>query len=452
MMPTNVNNTNGTERFHRQQQLAEADQEQEQQQDYQQQQQQIDPMLIQKPKYNRRKSMPTIQIPQNDDVSKTQVSNDTGSPIQSPRSRLLSPKINIHWGELGPLVLLGSGAFSNVFESKYRDRQVAVKVLRSKHRNHVVTIRQAVLEQSLLARFNHPNILGYVGTGKKDQLPFLVVEKVESTLSAHINALQVQAQDNPNPLPDRAPGGMSILETLLYGKMIAEALVYLHYEAIDGYMVLHRDLKPDNVGIAADGSLKLLDFGLARAIVRGSSTDETYQMTGETGSLRYMAPEVARSKKYNEKADVYSLSLILYQLVSGIKPFRNMTRRDFYSRVVNRNQRPTVDKKWPVGFSRLLEASWHPDLTKRPNTAEFLECLNILIEDQRTIMSKRRPSIASKPTESFGLDTIRNALRAVKVSLVGRTSTLDTNAEQDSTIQRDGMPMNEKRMHRRNSV
>lgn len=320
-----------------------------------------------------------------------------------------------------------------------------MKVLRSKHRNSVVTIRQAVLEQSLLASFNHPHILGYVGTGFKDSLPFLVIEKVETTLSAHITAFQ---SANCDEVDNSSEGGapFPLMEVLVYGRMIAEALLYLHYEAIEGHMVLHRDLKPDNIGIAADGSLKLLDFGLARTIQRGTHADDVYKMTGETGSLRYMAPEVARGRPYNEKADVYSLALILWQLAEGTKPFQGMNRKDFYSKVVNRNYRPGVNKNWPASFSRLIEQSWDPDLYRRPNTKEFLDAINMIIEEQKVNLSKKRSSVVHASSNSFGIEAIKNALRSMKVSVLGNgqvqqplaTGTFE-NTTTESTLQRNNV-------------
>jgi len=88
---------------------------------------------------------------------------------------------------------------------------------------------------------------------------------------------------------------------------LAKALSYCHKDAIAGNMILHRDLKPDNIGFTLDGTLKIMDFGLAEIVENASPfSNEVYQMSGETGSLRYMAPEVAEGKPYNHKADVYS--------------------------------------------------------------------------------------------------------------------------------------------------
>lgn len=84
---------------------------------------------------------------------------------------------------------------------------------------------------------------------------------------------------------------MPYLDVLRCARSLACALQYCHEQAIPGSMVLHRDLKPDNIGFTLDGKVKLIDFGLARMLENANPTsDDKYDMSGETGSLRYMAP------------------------------------------------------------------------------------------------------------------------------------------------------------------
>ena len=75
-------------------------------------------------------------------------------------------------------------------------------------------------------------------------------------------------------------------------------------------MIVHRDIKPENVGISSDGILKLFDFGLCRVVRKRLSADEAYAMTGNTGSIRYMAPEVVLKLPYTEKVDVFSFAVV----------------------------------------------------------------------------------------------------------------------------------------------
>ena len=97
------------------------------------------------------------------------------------------------------------------------------------------------------------------------------------------------------------------VEVLQLSKDLAEAVNYIHNEMSQHAMIIHRDIKPDNIGLTSEGRLKLFDFGLCRCVNKGpdNNLSAAYEMTGHTGSLRYMAPEVVLDQPYNEKVDVY---------------------------------------------------------------------------------------------------------------------------------------------------
>ena len=137
-------------------------------------------------------------------------------------------------------------------------------------------------------------------------------------------------------------------------------------------------MKPDNVGFTADGTLKLFDFGLCTCVKTTSSPGDVYEMTGNTGSLRYMAPEVALRKSYNEKVDVYSYGIMAWQMARDRVPFKGLSKIEFFSTVVNGENRPSLDKSWPARFSALLEACWNRDYRKRPSFREIVVELDIL--------------------------------------------------------------------------
>ena len=133
------------------------------------------------------------------------------------------------------------------------------------------------------------------------------------------------------------------------------------------------DLKPENIGFAADGTLKIFDFGLMTAIAKpAGSGQEAYVMTGKTGSLRYMAPEVYLNLPYNEKVDVYSFGMILYQLMSNKVPFDGFSRRDLEEKVVNGGYRPVMDSHWPTSLQSLISRCWATDHALRPAFSEIL--------------------------------------------------------------------------------
>ena len=112
-------------------------------------------------------------------------------------------------------------------------------------------------------------------------------------------------------------------------------------------------------GFTLDGVVKIIDFGLARVIENAlPDSDELYEMSGETGSLRYMAPEVADGRPYNHKADIYSFGIILWEVATYKKPFDGMDKAQFYERVIHGGERPMINKKWPNQFTNLMMACW----------------------------------------------------------------------------------------------
>lgn len=136
------------------------------------------------------------------------------------------------------------------------------------------------------------------------------------------------------------------------------------------------------MGFTNSGTLKLFDFGLCTCVRRRKHLNEAYELTGNTGSLRYMAPEVALRQPYTEKADVYSFGIMVWQMARDRVPFKGLSREDFMTHVVTAGERPKLDKSWPAGFSTLLTASWHKDSQSRPSFQAIVAQLSKLMEDQ----------------------------------------------------------------------
>lgn len=177
---------------------------------------------------------------------------------------------------------------------------------------------------------------------------------------------------------------LAYLNVLRCGRSIASAMHYCHEQAIPKSVVLHRDLKPDNIGFSLDGTVKLIDFGLARLLENADAkSDEVYAMSGETGSLRYMAPEVAEGLPYNHKADVYSFGIILWELNAGKKPFVGLNRELFYERVVHGGERPPMNKKWPSELCKLITDCWSDDIESRPTFGEIEERMTALLSSEQ---------------------------------------------------------------------
>lgn len=125
------------------------------------------------------------------------------------------------------------------------------------------------------------------------------------------------------------------------------------------------------------GDVKLFDFGLAKELDPSlkSGCSDLYELSGNTGSLRYMAPEVARSEPYNLSADVYSFGLLLWQICSLDLPYDGMNRQDHSELVVHGNERPQLDSSWSTPLRILMKRAWEPDPLVRPSMDSIYKIL-----------------------------------------------------------------------------
>jgi serine/threonine protein kinase/Tol biopolymer transport system component len=218
--------------------------------------------------------------------------------------------------KIGPytiLVRIGAGGMGEVYrahDTKLK-RDVAIKVLPLAFVNDPERLERFQREARLLASLNHPNIATIYGLEDSDSTHALVMELVEGpTLTDRIRQ---------GPIP--------VEEALPIAKQMAEALEYAHEHGI-----IHRDLKPANVKVTADDTVKILDFGLAKALETGPSTEDIAnsptlsRMATQTGVLlgtaAYMSPEQAKAKPVDRRADIWAFGCVLYEMLTGKRAFR----------------------------------------------------------------------------------------------------------------------------------
>jgi eukaryotic-like serine/threonine-protein kinase len=219
---------------------------------------------------------------------------------------------------LGPYevtALIGAGGMGEVYRATDTNltRAVAIKVLPESVATDRDRLARFQREAEVLASLNHPNIAAIYGLERSDGITALVMELVEGpTLADRI-----------------AQGAIPVDEALPIAKQIAEALEAAHEQGI-----IHRDLKPANIKLRPDGVVKVLDFGLAKALepASGAGVDATasptitspVMMTGVgvlLGTAAYMSPEQARGKAVDKRTDIWAFGCVLYEMLTGKRAF-----------------------------------------------------------------------------------------------------------------------------------
>ena len=218
---------------------------------------------------------------------------------------------------LGPYSVtakIGEGGMGEVWRARDTklDRDVALKVLPEAFTSDPDRLARFEREAKVLASLNHPNIGSIYGLEEAEGVKALVLELVEGpTLADRI-------RQGPIPLDESLP----------IAKQIAEALEAAHEQG-----VIHRDLKPANIKVKDDGTVKVLDFGLAKAFQPdasdpGLSASPTISLTAAAtqmgmiiGTAAYMSPEQAKGKPVDKRADIWAFGAVLYEMLTGQKPF-----------------------------------------------------------------------------------------------------------------------------------
>lgn len=300
------------------------------------------------------------------------------------------------------------GSNSNIYMGiRCSDLQkVVLKVIKEEVMFKPLSVKEFDEEFEMLCRLDHPNVIRVLGAGRFPRR-FIVLECLSRGSISFMQASHKRASS----FFHRTVFGhttFSFGEVLMHARSLASAMHYLHACVHPDIVVIHRDLKADNVGFTDEGVLKLFDFGLSTCIRRQSSSGEGYQLTGRTGSLRFMAPEVAQSRPYSEKVDVYSFGMLVWQMAKDRVFKQGMKWADFMKDVVIDGERPKVEKAWPTAFSCLLEACWDADPAIRPSFDRILEVLDSVIAECRECVSESRVEEDRATVEETVMPAVRH--------------------------------------------
>jgi eukaryotic-like serine/threonine-protein kinase len=201
------------------------------------------------------------------------------------------------------LETIGGGGMANVYRAHdaILNRIVAVKVLRPQFSDDDEFIRRFRREAQAATSLSHPNVVSIYDVGEENDLYYIVMEYVDGLTLKQL----IQQR-----------GSLPIAETVNIMSQISSAIAHAHANHI-----VHRDIKPHNILISEDGEAKVTDFGIARAMTSATITHTNSVM----GSVHYLSPEQARGGLVNEKSDIYSLGIVLYEMVTGRVPFSGDT-------------------------------------------------------------------------------------------------------------------------------
>ena len=235
--------------------------------------------------------------------------------------------------------LIGRGGMAEVWEARDRqlDRTVAVKLLDARFAHDAPTRNRFADEGRSAARVNHPNAVLVHDTGEHEQRPFLVMECLPGTTLAD------ELRDGPLPITRVHAVADDLLAALAAAHQLG---------------IVHRDVKPANVLVAADGTVKLADFGIAKSLDEDSGRTLTGQVLG---TMEYVAPERLEGRAATPASDVYSLGVLLYEALTGSVPHGGASAVDLLRSIksghVDRveERRPDVDADLAYVVHRALE-------------------------------------------------------------------------------------------------
>jgi serine/threonine protein kinase/Tol biopolymer transport system component len=312
-------------------------------------------------------------------------------------------------GHYRVLKLLGCGGMGEVFlaEDTRLRRQVALKSLPPVVGGQPERLDRFEREAQTLAALNHPHIVTVYAVEQFGDTRFLAMEYVDG-----------------QTLADLMPkGGLPLRRLLVIARQIVDAVIAAHERGI-----IHRDLKPANVMVAPGDRVKVLDFGLAKLRDGAESASESTALTREAshegkivGTVAYMSPEQAEGRSVDQRSDIFSLGVMLYELAAGVRPFTGDTSLSVLSAILRDTPKPITDlnRAQPRELARIVRRCLMKDSERRYQSAKDLR--NDLDELEQTLNSgelDRLPKPAASGPSRVAVAIVAAATVAVGAAAV----------------------------------
>lgn len=271
------------------------------------------------------------------------------------------------------LELIGEGGMAVVYRAldKRLNRNVAVKIMRDEMAADEEFKRRFCAESQAVAMLSHPNIVAVYDVSHSEQIEYIVMELIDGiTLKQYM---------------DRR-GILSWKEAVHFSKQIARALGHAHERGI-----IHRDIKPQNIMLLRDGTIKVADFGIA------SLENELQENDGQAiGSIHYIAPEQARGDYPDARSDIYSLGVVMYEMMTGEVPYTGDTLGEIAVKHMNAVPKPIheLNQDLPEVLEEIISRAMAPNLADRYQTAaELADDLEELSRDGAVTLSEENAAV-----------------------------------------------------------
>ncbi|XP_061346017.1 serine/threonine-protein kinase STY17-like isoform X1 [Gastrolobium bilobum] len=256
---------------------------------------------------------------------------------------------------------VGSGSFGDLYRGTYCSQDVAIKVLKPE-RISTDMLKEFAQEVYIMRKIRHKNVVQFIGACTRPPNLCIVTE--------------FMSRGSVYDFLHKQKGVFKLPSLLKVAIDVSKGMNYLHQNNI-----IHRDLKTANLLMDENELVKVADFGVARVQTQSGV------MTAETGTYRWMAPEVIEHKPYDQKADVFSFGIALWELLTGELPYSYLTPLQAAVGVVQKGLRPTIPKNTHPRLSELLQRCWQQDPVERPDFSEIIEILQQIakeVDDEKT--------------------------------------------------------------------